>query len=97
MKYSVLAGALGALLLGACATTADQANYAENTAAPTQTAEATDVDMSEVVCRKEKTTGTRFARKICKTRQQWEDDAKNVGDPLSNSQRRSLQFSPENG
>lgn len=99
MKYTFIAAGLAALTLGACTTVQQQASLApaEQSGKPMQTA---DVDMTEVVCRKEQTTGTRFAKKRCQTRQAWEDEAKNVdnnGDILSNAQRRGLQYSPEGG
>lgn len=65
-------------------------------AAPIAVAEADpDIDMNETVCRKEITTGTRFARKVCRTRQEWEDAAKAGGDVVSGSTRRALQQNRE--
>ncbi len=99
MRNLITAGAVF-LLLGACATVEQQqVAGADQSAAKAAPAEATDgeVDMSEVVCRKEQTTGTRFAKKICRTRQEWEDAAKAGGNPIDNATRRSLQYNPEGG
>lgn len=101
MKFSAVFAALAALGLSACVTpqSEQQAFAAPDSTAVAASASDDGVDMSEVVCRKEQTTGTRFARKVCMTRQQWEDAAKNVegGDIISNAQRRGLQYSPPGG
>lgn len=98
MRIVIAAGA--ALLLGACATVEQQqvaeSDQAAAKAAPAEASEG-DVDMSETICRKEQTTGTRFARRVCKTRQEWEDEAKAIHpDATASTTRRHLQHNREN-
>jgi hypothetical protein len=44
-----------------------------------QTQAATQPDPNEKICKKDETTGTRIS-KVCKTRKEWEEDAKNTND-----------------
>jgi hypothetical protein len=68
---------LAAALLG-CASSSFASNDAEKKAepVPARTASATNnppgYDKDEMVCRREKVTGSRFARNLCHTREQWE-------------------------
>ncbi len=98
MRVVIVTAGLGALLLSACVTPVEQQASATKAAdAPAQAVQTGEIDMNEVVCRKQQATGTRFGKEVCKTRQEWEDAAKAGGDPLSGSQRRALQFSPPGG
>ena len=97
----IVIAASTALLLGACATVEQQQVADADQAAepaPAKTSEGgSEIDMNETVCRKEQTTGTRFARRVCKTRQEWEDEAKAIhADPTASAIRRSLQTNREN-
>lgn len=61
-----------------CATSSFASSDADKKAepAPTRTSGATHnppgYDKDELVCRREKVTGSRFARNLCHTREQWE-------------------------
>lgn len=73
IKFTILAAALLGLASTSFASS-DDAKKAEP--APTRQASATNnppgYDKDEVVCRREKVTGSRFARNLCHTREQWE-------------------------
>ena len=86
MAHYRLAVALGgALFLASCATTDG-----------TEQAAATSVAESNLECRKEQVTGSRFPVKVCKTPEEWAERAA-ANDPSDGISRRSLQMNPDGG
>ncbi|MGB3455647.1 MAG: hypothetical protein WBA35_04755 [Litorimonas sp.] len=88
-------GALGAslLLLAACASTdaavtdtaRTDATATSPSSAPEDGVQVAEADKGEMVCRREKVTGSNFKRKICYTAEQWEamrEEAKRSMDRL---------------
>ena len=88
IKLTILAAALFG-----CASTSFASNEADKKAepAPTRTAGAANnppgYDKDELVCRREKVTGSRFARNLCHTREQWEAMRKAGVEGTNNIQR----------
>lgn len=46
-----------------------------------------EVDLNEIICHEEQRTGSRFSKKVCKTRQEWEDEAAENQDAKRNIKR----------
>ncbi len=72
MKSYVLAALVATLFgMSGAVAAAEAAPAAAAASAPERTAKVAD-DKEQVICRREKVTGSRFARNLCHTREQWE-------------------------
>lgn len=54
---------------------------------PTETEGEAEPDGNEVVCKTFREMGTRFKTKICKTRDQWQEDRREARDKVTDARR----------
>ncbi len=88
IKYLLIG--LAGLALTACATTDESASSAAVPAATAQqetTLADGELDPNAEVCRSVSQSGTRFRTRVCKTRAEWERDAREARDATVNMQR----------
>ncbi|MBI1391602.1 MAG: hypothetical protein GC152_02565 [Alphaproteobacteria bacterium] len=92
----------GALLAAAACTTTETSSVADATPAKAAEEEAQVVEASateeesqfsdsDMICKVQKVTGSRFGRKRCMTRYEWRIQMEQSQEGLQNLQRRSLQ------
>lgn len=91
------------LMLGACATyeTQSASNVSRDVAVDEESAAATgettvaaadeDVDMDRIICKRSIPTGTRFARKECRSLREWREMREATQDVLREGGLRNLQ------
>jgi len=77
----------------------EEAATAETTAdeaapGPEQGKEAKENDENEIICRREAVVGSKFKKKICGTRKQWEDLANRARQDAQDMQRRGKGVEP---
>ena len=83
MVRNFLAGAVFALAI----VTPAAADEAPAAATPPAAQPATAANPDEVICKREEQLGTRFSKRVCMTRAQWEQRALNARRNLSDQQR----------
>lgn len=72
----------------------EDATTSEETAGPPVEEEAQNDRDDEIICRREAVTGSRFKKKICGTRKQWEDLARRAQDDTQQMQRQGKGVEP---
>ncbi len=89
MRTKILASVICIIFTGACSTTNNQETevLANKKTTITKVAESSEKDPNEKICVKQPITGSRFGKKICQTRAQWQaikENAKKTSEDLVN-------------